>query len=82
MKMSETSEDIIDIIDLVSDDEEITRCQKASRQNVPSSEVEKCRDYVCISCINKVLHIPPYKMFYNFASLHSFVVSIAVSNRS
>jgi|688.fasta_scaffold2320736_1 hypothetical protein len=82
MKMSETSEDIIDIIDLVSDDEEITPCQKASRQNVPSSEVEKCRDYVCISCINKVLHIPPNKMFCDFASLHSCVVSIAVSNRS
>ncbi|XP_046460984.1 restin homolog [Daphnia pulex] len=58
MKMSETSEDIIDIIDLVSDDEEITPCQKASRQNVPSSEVEKCRDYVCISCINKSLTDP------------------------
>ncbi len=53
MKMYETS---VDIIDLVSDDEEIISSQNASRQNAPISEVEKCRDYVCISCINKVLH--------------------------
>lgn len=82
MKMSETPEDTIDIIDLVSDDEEITPCQKTSCQNVPSSEVEKLRDYVCISCINKVLHFPSNKMFCDFASLQSCVVSIAVSNRS
>jgi len=56
MKMSETSEDIA-IIDLVSsDDEDITSYQTASRPDVHNSEMEMCRDYVCISCINKVLH--------------------------